>query len=234
MRAQPARTRALARYLGAAARRREETPDTFFGPGRRGRRIGVRRALRREPAAPRLAGFTAANVANASLKMLVDPNFGAAHLNFFVVQYADGGLIKEHDHAFEEAYFFLQGEIEVLADGEARILRAGDYRTGIGCPHAFTNRSGKPVRWVETQVPQPPVREAALQGRLAVGVGAATLPRCRARTPRRPPGRGRSGAVMDREESQVETAQHETPEPARSPEHDDHRDGPRAIRYQTP
>jgi quercetin dioxygenase-like cupin family protein len=101
-------------------------------------------------------------VAIASLKMLVDPNFGAAHLNFFVVQYADGGLINEHDHAFEEAYFFLQGEIEALADGVTHTLHAGDYFwTGIASPHAFTNRSGEPVRWVETQVPQPPVREAA-------------------------------------------------------------------------
>ncbi len=138
--------------------------DTFFGPRDAevdaSALVGHFDESQLPPLA--LAGFTAANVANASLKMLVDPSFGAAHLNFFVVQYADGGLIKEHDHAFEEAYFFLQGEIEALADGETRILRAGDYFwTGIGCPHAFRNRSGKPVRWVETQVPQPPVREAA-------------------------------------------------------------------------
>jgi quercetin dioxygenase-like cupin family protein len=109
-----------------------------------------------------LAGFTAANVANASLKMLIDAPFGAAHLNFFCVQYAEGGLIKEHDHAFEEAYFFLSGEVEALADGETYTLRAGDcFWTSVGCSHAFTNRSSEPVRWVETQVPQPPARDAA-------------------------------------------------------------------------
>ena len=80
----------------------------------------------------------------------------------FCVQYAPGGLIKEHDHAFEEAYFFLSGEIEATADGETQILRAGDcFWTGVGCPHAFTNRSSESVRWVETQVPQPPARDAA-------------------------------------------------------------------------
>jgi len=109
-----------------------------------------------------LAGFTAANVSGASLKMLVDPPFGAAHFNLFVVQYALGGLIKEHDHAFEEAYFFVEGEIEATAEGKTHTLRAGDYFfTSVGCPHAFANRSDGTVRWIETQVPQPPSREAA-------------------------------------------------------------------------
>jgi quercetin dioxygenase-like cupin family protein len=139
-------------------------PDTFFEPrealGGAAACVGHFDESQLPPLA--LAGFTAANVSNASLKMLVDTPFGAAHLNFFCVQYAPGGLIKEHDHAFEEAYFFLSGEIEAMADGETHTLRAGDcFWTGVGCPHAFTNTRSEPVRWVETQVPQPPARDAA-------------------------------------------------------------------------
>jgi quercetin dioxygenase-like cupin family protein len=139
-------------------------PDTFFeprpAPNGASALVGHFDESQLPPLA--LAGFTAANVSNASLKMLVDTPFGAAHLNFFCVQYAPGGLIKEHDHAFEEAYFFLSGEVEATADGKTQILRAGDcFWTGVGCPHAFTNRSSEPVRWVETQVPQPPARDAA-------------------------------------------------------------------------
>lgn len=139
-------------------------PDTFFeprpAPDGASALVGHFDESQLPPLA--LAGFTAANVSNASLKMLVDTPFGAAHLNFFCVQYAPGGLIKEHDHAFEEAYFFLSGEVEATAGGVTQILRAGDcFWTGVGCPHAFTNRSAEAVRWVETQVPQPPARDAA-------------------------------------------------------------------------
>jgi quercetin dioxygenase-like cupin family protein len=140
-------------------------PDTFFAvsseaPENASSRFGHFDESQLPPLA--LAGFTAANVSGASLRMLVDPPFGAAHFNLFTVQYTPGGLIKEHDHPFEEAYYIVDGEIEALADGTTYTLRAGDYFwTGVGCPHAFTNRSDATVRWVETQVPQPPSREAA-------------------------------------------------------------------------
>ena len=109
-----------------------------------------------------LAGFGSANVGGAGLKIVVDREFGASQFNLMVVEYAPGGFITEHDHAFEEAFFFLSGEIEALLDGETHRLDAGDYCwSGVRSPHAFTNRSDRPVRWLETQVPQPPVRHQA-------------------------------------------------------------------------
>ena len=140
----------------------DDFPDTFFRSSADGAvpTVGHFDESQLPPLA--LAGFTAANVSGASLKMLIDPPLGAAHFNLFVVQYAPGGLIKEHDHAFEEAYFFVEGEIQATADGKSHTLRAGDYFwTGVGCPHAFENRSDGTVRWIETQVPQPPSRKAA-------------------------------------------------------------------------
>jgi quercetin dioxygenase-like cupin family protein len=109
-----------------------------------------------------LAGFGAANVGGAALKILVGPDSGASQLNLMVVQYAPGGFITEHDHAFEEGFFFLAGEIEAELEGEAHALAAGDYCwSGVGSMHALRNGSGGPVRWLETQVPQPPSRYQA-------------------------------------------------------------------------
>jgi quercetin dioxygenase-like cupin family protein len=109
-----------------------------------------------------LAGFGAANVGSASLEILVKQEFGASQFNLMVVQYAPGGFISEHDHAFEEAFFFVSGEIEAVLDGTVHMLQAGDYCwSGVHSPHAFTNRSDQPVRWLETQVPQPPSRHQA-------------------------------------------------------------------------
>jgi quercetin dioxygenase-like cupin family protein len=140
-------------------------PDTFFGAssvesGAAGSHVGHFDPTDFPPLA--LAGFTAANVSGASLQMLVNRDLDAAHLILFTVQYAPGGLIKEHDHTFEEAYFFVEGEIEAYAEGKTYRVEAGDwFWTSVGCPHAFTNRADGPVRWLETQVPQPPSRDAA-------------------------------------------------------------------------
>jgi quercetin dioxygenase-like cupin family protein len=93
-----------------------------------------------------------------TLNMLVDQRLGAVLHTMFMVQYEPGGVAQPHDHPLEETYYILEGEVEALADGETVVLRAGDvFWTGVGCVHAFYNRSpsGR-VRWVETQSPQPP------------------------------------------------------------------------------
>lgn len=109
-----------------------------------------------------LAGFGAANVGGAALEILLQRDSGASQFNLMVVQYGPGGFITEHDHAFEEAFFFLTGEIEAVLDGSVYTLSAGDYCwSGVQSSHSLTNRSDQPVRWLETQVPQPPSRHQA-------------------------------------------------------------------------
>jgi quercetin dioxygenase-like cupin family protein len=106
-----------------------------------------------------LAGAGSSNVGGAALRMLVDSELGASQFNLMALRYVPGGAIKEHDHAFEEAFFFVEGEIEALLDGKPYTLRAGDFCwSGVGSMHALTNRSDAPVRWLETQAPQPPSR----------------------------------------------------------------------------
>jgi quercetin dioxygenase-like cupin family protein len=90
--------------------------------------------------------------------MLVDQRLGAALHTMFMVEYQPGGVAQPHDHPLEETYYMLEGEVEAIADGEVFTLGPGDtFWTGVGCIHAFHNRSGGRVRWLETQSPQPPL-----------------------------------------------------------------------------
>jgi mannose-6-phosphate isomerase-like protein (cupin superfamily) len=66
-----------------------------------------------------------------------------------------------HDHPFEETYFFLSGDAEAEFDGSKYRLGAGDIAfAGVGCVHGFRNVGSAPLRWLETQAPQPPGRHS--------------------------------------------------------------------------
>ena len=96
-----------------------------------------------------------------SVKMLVDRVFGAELLTMFTVDYEPGGAAQVHDHPFEEAYFFLDGEITAELDGRTHTIRAGDVVfAGVGATHGFFNAGSGRVRWIETQAPQPPERHS--------------------------------------------------------------------------
>jgi quercetin dioxygenase-like cupin family protein len=101
--------------------------------------------------------MTAGGLKGVFLKWLIDENFGAAHHRLLFIEYLPGVAIGLHDHAYEEAYFILSGEVEATMDGTRYLARAGDVLwTGVGCVHAFANTGREPVRWLETFSPQPP------------------------------------------------------------------------------
>ncbi len=165
----------------------EREEDTLFAPTRRKDR---RRAVRPTPPIPACshvghylgtppqatalavdgpvrgratAGMDTALLAYSgiSIKMLVDPTLGANLLTMFTVDYEPGGAAQVHDHPFEEAYLFLEGEIEGEVDGKHHVFRAGELLfCGVGVVHGFFNTSGGRVRWIETQAPQPPRRNS--------------------------------------------------------------------------
>jgi quercetin dioxygenase-like cupin family protein len=95
----------------------------------------------------------------SSLRMLVDARIGAALHTLFIVRFEPGAALGAHDHPFEEAYLVLEGRIDAICEGERITLGEGDALwTSVGCIHGFENPYDVPVRWLETQAPQPPAR----------------------------------------------------------------------------
>jgi len=96
-----------------------------------------------------------------AVKMLVDQRLDAQLHTMFMVDYQPGAVAHPHDHPFEESYYILEGEVEVVADGDRHTLRPGDaFWTGAGCTHAFYETQGGRVRWLETSAPAPPPRHS--------------------------------------------------------------------------
>jgi quercetin dioxygenase-like cupin family protein len=96
-----------------------------------------------------------------TVKMMVDSDLGAQLTTMFMVQYDANGVAGPHDHPFEETYYFLEGRAEALFDGQTYELGPGDAAfAGVGCVHGFRNLGDGPLRWLETQAPQPPARHS--------------------------------------------------------------------------
>jgi quercetin dioxygenase-like cupin family protein len=96
-----------------------------------------------------------------TVKMMVDSDLGAVLTTMFMVQYAPDGVAGPHDHPFEETYLFLEGQAEGSFDGTTYQLGPGDIAfAGVGCVHSFRNLGDGPLRWLETQAPQPPARHS--------------------------------------------------------------------------
>jgi mannose-6-phosphate isomerase-like protein (cupin superfamily) len=104
-----------------------------------------------------MEGYRGNSIAGISLKMLVDHQLGAQQLTLFMVEFQPGGAGNIHDHPFEETYFLVSGAAEAVLDGKTYQVKAGDYVwTSVGGTHGFFNKGTVPVRWIETQTPQPP------------------------------------------------------------------------------
>ena len=96
-----------------------------------------------------------------TVKMMVDSDLGAQLQTMFMVQYEPGGVAGTHDHPLEETYLVLEGEVDASFDGRTYRLGPGDTAwAGVGCEHGFSNPADRPVRWLETQAPQPPARHS--------------------------------------------------------------------------
>jgi quercetin dioxygenase-like cupin family protein len=96
-----------------------------------------------------------------TVKMMVDSDLGAHLATMFMVQYRPEGVAGPHDHPLEEAYLILEGRVDARFDGEPYRLERGDVAwAGVGAVHEFANPGPGPVRWLETQSPQPPARHS--------------------------------------------------------------------------
>jgi quercetin dioxygenase-like cupin family protein len=96
-----------------------------------------------------------------TVKMMADSDLGAQLTTMFMVQYDPDGRAGQHDHPFEETYLIVEGATDAEFDGEGYRLEVGDIAwAGVGCVHGFANAGHGPVRWLETQSPQPPARHS--------------------------------------------------------------------------
>ncbi len=106
-----------------------------------------------------MEGFNATT--GVAIKMFVDRSSGATHQSLFLIQYQPGASIDAHDHTFEESYYIVSGRVKATADGVTYELGPGDLIwTSVGCIHSFEQVGDEPVRWIETQAPLPPAKEA--------------------------------------------------------------------------
>jgi len=114
--------------------------------------------------APTVSGSMATAVlaySGIAVKMLVDQRLDAQLHTMFMVDYQPGAAANPHDHPFEESYYILDGQVDVVANGDRYTLRPGDvFWTATGCVHAFYETQGAPVRWLETSAPGPPARHS--------------------------------------------------------------------------
>ncbi len=114
--------------------------------------------------APTVSGSMANAVlaySGIAVKMLVDQRLDAQLHTMFMVDYQPGAAANPHDHPFEESYYILDGDVDVVADGDRYSLRPGDvFWTATGCVHAFYEMQGRTVRWLETSAPGPPLRHS--------------------------------------------------------------------------
>ncbi|PWU05884.1 MAG: cupin domain-containing protein [Terriglobia bacterium] len=86
----------------------------------------------------------------------VHHNMGSVHMGVGVCYLAPGGTIEPHLHSFEESFYILEGNVAARIGQKTHQLAAGNFgliRTGV--THAWRNESGRPVRWLEMQAPQP-------------------------------------------------------------------------------
>src|SRR4029077_700121 len=106
-------------------------------------------------------GTAALLYSGITVKMLVDKRLDAQLHTMFMVGYQPGAVAHPHDHPFEESYVMLEGDVDVVADGDRYELRPGDvFWTGVGCIHAFYEVKGNTVLWLETSAPGPPDRHS--------------------------------------------------------------------------
>ena len=95
--------------------------------------------------APTVSGSMATAVlaySGIAVKMLVDQRLDAQLHTMFMVDYQPGACANPHDHPFEESYYMLEGEVDVVADGDrTRSARA----TSSGPVPAVCTRSTRPA-----------------------------------------------------------------------------------------
>ena len=101
-------------------------------------------------------GFFAGRSHGYTRASLVNHTLGSVLTGLAVCEIAPGGTLDPHVHSFEEGFYVLAGEAVCEMNGEAYLLKAGDYGVAkVGALHAWRNLGAAPVRWLQMSAPQP-------------------------------------------------------------------------------
>jgi quercetin dioxygenase-like cupin family protein len=89
-------------------------------------------------------------------RAFIDRATGSAHQEVVVAELAPGGRVDEHLHAFEEAFYVLEGELTFeTADATERLGPDDFVFVERGAAHALRNDGGATTRWLEVSAPRP-------------------------------------------------------------------------------
>jgi quercetin dioxygenase-like cupin family protein len=87
---------------------------------------------------------------------LVDDASGSVHLGQGVSVLAGDGVVQQHMHSYEEAFYLLEGRVQLWTAAGTKELGPGDFGFfAVGEAHAWRNAASAPVRWLEAAAPQP-------------------------------------------------------------------------------
>lgn len=87
---------------------------------------------------------------------LVGAASGSRHTYLVVAELAGGGHVGRHAHTHEEAFFVLEGAVELTREGSrSEFERGGFGLVGVGETHAWRNTEAAPARWVSMNAPLP-------------------------------------------------------------------------------
>lgn len=117
------------------------------------------------PGPIQMRGFRSSGARNVAVWMLVDEVIGAIHHTKFLVRFDPTGpemtLGGQHFHPFEETYYITDGKAVAHLEDESIEVGQGDFVfAGVNTLHGFSNLGTEPVRWIETQAPNPPPSNA--------------------------------------------------------------------------
>jgi quercetin dioxygenase-like cupin family protein len=88
--------------------------------------------------------------------VIVDHTLGSVLTGLSICELGPGGTLDPHVHSFEEGFYILSGGVVIEINGEAYLLKAGDYGVAkVGALHAWRNIGTLPVRWLQMHAPQP-------------------------------------------------------------------------------
>ena len=91
---------------------------------------------------------------------LVGQHTGAVHTGFALAELAPNGHVDPHLHSFEESFYVLEGQPELMLDGRAHRLAPGECGlVPVGVPHAWRGGGGA-ARWLEMTAPAPRIAGA--------------------------------------------------------------------------